>query len=268
MRRLIIVVGVVLVSLSAILGAQTQQPPTFVQVTTTTVKGSAVSDYEDYIKKLVAARDKVGLQAPARVTVYSVGMGGPSFTYTIVTPFDKWADVDAATSNLQVLTKAYGELEATKLIKMVRSSIDAQRSEVLRTLPELSTNPKVFSPPAAFVIVTRTEIEPSMTQEYQSAVSKLKAAAEKAGDFPTTMRYVVVHGATPTYLSAQPFNKYAERDEPRNLGQAVVKAFSQSESNLIFGTISKATRHRESYVIAYRPELSWSRKTTTTSQQE
>lgn len=214
----------------------------------------------------MAARDNVGLQVPTRVTVFSVRMGGPAYTYLIVTPFEKWGDVDGWASNPQVLTKAYGEVESTKLMATVRSSVEANRSEVYRIAPELSTNLKVLSPPAAFAVVTRTEVEPGMGQAYQMAVSKLKAGPEKSGNFPTVVRYVAVHGTTPTYASAQPFNKFSEREGGPNLGEALEKMFGDNETRWVFDTIAKATKHRESYIVAYRPELSWMRKATTSSQ--
>ena len=67
----------------------------FFQITTITVKASGALDYQECLKKSAAAREKAAIQTPSRVSVYSVRMGGTGFTYQIVTPFDKWADVDS-----------------------------------------------------------------------------------------------------------------------------------------------------------------------------
>lgn len=66
--------------------------------------------------------------------------------------------------------------------------------------------------------------------------------------------------------SAQPFNNFSEREGGPNLGDALGKLFGDNETRWVFDTLAKATKHRESSVVAYRPELSWMRKATTSSQ--
>jgi hypothetical protein len=66
-------------------------------------------------------------------------------------------------------------------------------------------------------------------------------------------------------MTATPFRKFADRDTTANLPEALEKAFDDNEARWVLETLSKATRHRESYVIAHRPELSWMRKSTTTN---
>ncbi|HEU5260873.1 MAG TPA: hypothetical protein VFU41_05540, partial [Gemmatimonadales bacterium] len=72
---------------------QSAQPAEFLQVITTTVRSGAVTDYEDYVKKIVAGANKIG--APQRWTVYGVGLGGPGYTYSVALPFNSWSEVDA-----------------------------------------------------------------------------------------------------------------------------------------------------------------------------
>lgn len=120
--------------------------------------------------------------------------------------------------------------------------------------------------PFPFAILTRLEIDPTMTEAYQLAVSKIKAATEKAGNFPPVLYSLTVHGTTPTYISARPFSKFAERDDGPSVPQAVEKMFGANESRSVFETINRATRRRESSVIAFREDLSWARKVTTTNQ--
>src|SRR5262245_9048013 len=91
----IAVVAVVVVVLAWSLVAQTQsqnKPPQFVQLTITTVKPSAINDYEEFVKKLNAARDKT--PGSPSVSVYAVNLGGPAFTFYTVTQWEKWADRD------------------------------------------------------------------------------------------------------------------------------------------------------------------------------
>jgi hypothetical protein len=83
-----------LIGTRSIAPAQTQssQPAEFIQVITTTVSPNAVAEYEDFIKRIKAGADNLG--APQRWTVSQVSIGGPGFTYSIVLPFSKWAEVD------------------------------------------------------------------------------------------------------------------------------------------------------------------------------
>ena len=90
LRALTIAVVLVLVC-SVVAQAQGQNKPAqFLQIQVTTVKATAVTDYEDFLKKLNAARDKTP-GAPAALT-YGVNLGGPAFTYYVLTPFEKFAD--------------------------------------------------------------------------------------------------------------------------------------------------------------------------------
>lgn len=69
-----------------------QKPARFIQVITTTVKPSAVTEYEDYVKKFIAGGNKVG--AAQYVYGHQVMMGGPGYTYQFVLPFHEWSELD------------------------------------------------------------------------------------------------------------------------------------------------------------------------------
>ena len=125
------IVAVVLVVLAWSLVAQTQtpnKPAQFLQLTITTVKPSAINDYEEFVKKLNAARDKTA-GSPA-VAVYAVNLGGPAFTFYTVTQWEKWADREKFPNGGQMLTKVYGEAETARLQKLQRDAIVNQRTEV------------------------------------------------------------------------------------------------------------------------------------------
>lgn len=255
-------VGVVL-SFAIASAAWSQTVPGFTQFVTTTVRASGASDYEDYLKKLAAARDKLGLAAPSRVTVYTYRMGGPLFTYLVVSPFGNWAEIDSWTTPGDILTKAYGEIEAGKIVRAMRGAIESQKIEVYRVAADLSRSLAAAPPPYPFAVLNRIELYQGTGQSYTLALSKIKAAVEKAGNFPPQLVAVMVHGETPTYLQATPFTKWAERDTTANLAQALEKLYGQNEARMIQESIAKATKHRESYVIAQRADLSWMRKSTT-----
>src|SRR2546428_14036843 len=125
------IVAVVLVVLAWSLVAQTQaqnKPSQFLQMTITTVKPSAINDYEEFVKKLNAARDKTP-GSPA-VSVYAVNLGGPAFTFYTLTEWEKWADRDKFPNGGQMLTKVNGQAEAARLQKIHCDAIAQQRSAV------------------------------------------------------------------------------------------------------------------------------------------
>src|SRR5207244_5147883 len=122
----------------------------------TTVKPSAINDYEEFVKKLNAARDKTP-GSPA-VSVYAVNLGGPAFQFYTITQWEKWADREKFPNGGQMLGKVYGEAEAARLQKLQRDAIVNQRSEVYAYDANASLNPKANDPPAAFIKLQRTEL--------------------------------------------------------------------------------------------------------------
>ena len=185
-RSRVTAVGALLsLAVAAAVFAQTQtQAGSFFQITTVTVKASGALDYEEYLKKAAAAREKAAIQTPSRVSVYSVRMGGTGFTYQIVSPFDKWADVDSWMPPQEIMTKAYGELEATKLLKLGRSAVESQRSEVFRSQPQLSTNPNAMTPPFPFASIARVEINPAMGAGVRDGPGENQDGGRKGGQLP------------------------------------------------------------------------------------
>lgn len=89
----------------AVPAAAQQQPAEFISVTTVTIRGSGVSDYEDFVKKIIAAAAKV--DPTARVIASQGGAGSSGYTYSFVRPFAKWGDMDAWMSVSQMLMKAH-----------------------------------------------------------------------------------------------------------------------------------------------------------------
>ena len=84
-------------ALAAAGSAQAQgQPKQFVQVLTVHAKPEGAVDYEAFVKKVMAAGEKIGQNQ--RVVTYQVTTGGPGYTYMIATYFDKWAETDGLLS--------------------------------------------------------------------------------------------------------------------------------------------------------------------------
>lgn len=240
----------------ALTHAQTQaaQPSEFIHVITATVRPDAIGEFETLQKRIKAAAEKVG--APQPWTTFSVIMGGPGRTYNIVLPFDKWSEVDGWITVPQMLTKAFGEAEGMKMLRAGIASMERSETAVYRLLPDLSTRPRAFDPPPAYVHLFVTEVEPAMVPGFRGYLAKVREAQEKSSRAPTAIRRVAVMGAANTFVTAVPFNKFAERDNwPTNL-EVLQEAFGQAEARSLDETRLKSTRNLRQMVMAYRPDLS------------
>ncbi|MGZ5460756.1 MAG: hypothetical protein ACXWN1_29305 [Thermoanaerobaculia bacterium] len=230
------------------------EPAEFIQIITTTVRSNAVTEYEDYVKKIMAGASKIG--APQRVLAYQVGVGGPSFTYNFVIPFNKWEEMDSWPSIPQILTRAYGDAEGAKILKSGRDAIEHSESAVFRNRRNLSTRPRVNDPPAAFVMVVRTEIEPGMSVSYERFLSKLKAAQEQEQGTRTVNRSVSVLGPALTYMGANFFNKHADRDNWSAVPDLLRKTYGDADGQELWEGSLRGVRKREVFVQSFRPDLS------------
>lgn len=230
------------------------EPTEFIQIITTTVRSNSVTEYEDYVKKIVTGASKVG--APQRVVAYQVGVGGPGFTYNFVIPFNKWEDMDSWPSIPQILTKAYGDAEGAAILKSGRNAIEHSESAVFRILRNLSTRPRFNDPPAPFVMVVRTEIDPAMSVSYERFLSKLKAAQEQEQGTRSINRSVSVLGPAVIYLGANFFSKHAERDNWSAVPDLLRKTYGDADGQELWERSLRAVRKRETFVQSYRPDLS------------
>lgn len=248
--------GSVSLGLASLAAAQSQsgQPAEFVQVITFTVRPSAVSEYEAYIKRIVAGANKTS--AAPHWLAYQVGAGGPGFTYTVALSFSKWAEVDEWSSVAQILSKAYGEAEGAKVLQSGRNTIERSETAVYRLLPDLSTRPQVSDAPAAHLQLFVTDVEPAMVPTWEGYLARLKAAQEKTPQAPTSIRRVVALGASNRYVTAVPFNKYAERDGWPSALDVLREAYGEAEARALNETRLRCTREARIVVLAYRPDLS------------
>ena len=240
----------------ALAQAQTQaaQPSEFIHVITTTVRADGLVEHETFQKRIKAAAEKVG--APQPWTTFGVTVGGPGRTYHIVLPFNKWSEVDGWMNVREMLVKAFGEAEGMKMLRAGVASIERNETAVYRLLPDLSTRPQAFSPPPTYVHLIVTEVEPAMVPTFRSYLAKVREAQEKSSRAPTAIRRVAVMGEGNTYVTAVPFNKFAERDNrPTNL-EVLQEAFGEAEAQRLEETRLKSTRNLRQMVLAYRPDLS------------
>jgi hypothetical protein len=232
------------------LAAQTP-PAEYLQVLTVGVRPSAVTEYEDYVKKVVGGLAKSG--APQVVLGFQPGAGAPGYTYEFIIPFEKWADLDGFLSIPQVLAKAYGEVPGAAAWKAGRATVEGSRNAIYRVLRSVSA---ASIPPHSLAHVIVTEVDPAMTGAYEMYLGRLKAAQDKAAGNPATVRWVSVEGPASTYLTARFFGKLAERDSWPSPAEALRQAFGEAEARHLTEMSLRAVRSRTSYVTAMRPDLS------------
>lgn len=234
--------------------AAQNQPVEFIQVISTTVRPEAVTEYEDYVKKIIAGSDKIG--TAQRVLAYQVGLGGSPYTYHFVIPFAKWEELDSFVPIPQILSRAYGEVEGARILKSGRAAIERSESAVYRHMRNLSTRPRVNDPPSPFIMLVRTEIEPQMSASYERYLAKLKAAQEQESNTRSVNRSVSVLGPATVYLGANFFSKHAERDGWTAVPDLMRKAYGETEGPELTESSLRAVRKREIYILSHRPDLS------------
>lgn len=242
-------------ALAAAAAAQAQgQPKQFVQVLTVHARPEGALDYEAFVKKVIAAGDKIG--QTQRTITYQVTTGGPGYTYMIATYFDKWAETDGLLSTAEILNKALGEVEGPRALRVGRTSIESTESAAYRLLPDLSTKPRVYDPQPDYLQLIRTHVKPEMVHEWENVIGRYKAAAEQSAEAPTAMRRVSVAGPANVYLTSSPFSKNAERDAWPSFMDILKKAYGEAEARSLDQRRRDCTQVSELLILKYRPDLS------------
>jgi hypothetical protein len=258
MRTRYVIATAVLVMLGfspLVRGQAPAKPDQYQQVSTITLRPPAVPDFEEVTKKLNAARDKTpGAQ---RVSTYAVNLGGPGSTFIQFTPFEKFADREKWPNANDMLTKVYGQAEATRLVKMFREAVANQRTEVFTYQPDQSTNPTNSDVPPAFLSYQRTELVPEMAGEYANLQRKIKIAQEKSGDKRAIIRRTNTYGTGFSALAITRLSKLSDRDATNpDFGEAMRKAFGDAEAAQLQPIGNKAVRNRQTMLLNYRADLS------------
>jgi hypothetical protein len=254
MKRLKFLVAVVsLLALFAPAVAQTPPPASFVTVATIKVRPAAVADFEDYLKRVQAAGLKIGLKA--RADTYQVVQGGSPFQYDVVQGFQTLDDVGAVPAVPAQLSKAYGDTESARLMRVGRAAIETVEFTTMQYRADLSTKPAL--PIAApFFQIVRQEIDPQLVPEYTAYLRRVKEAGDKFAAAPTSLRHTNLFGPAFIYLTAQPFSTWAERAKWANPADPLVAAFGDAEAAKLADINRRAVRARSIWIVQHRADLS------------
>jgi hypothetical protein len=241
--------------LAAAVAAQAQgQPKAFVQVLTVHTRPEGAVDYEAFVKKVIAAGDKIGQSQ--RTITYQVVAGGPGYTYMIATYLDKWADLDGMLSTTEILTKALGEIEGPRALRVGRTSIESTENVVYRLLPDLSTKPRAYDPQPEYLQLMRTRVKPESVRDWEAVIGRYKAAAEQVAEAPTSIRRAAAVGPVNLYLTSSPFSKYAERDAWPSFMDVLKKAYGEEEARSLDQRRRNSIESAETFILKYRADLS------------
>jgi hypothetical protein len=228
-------------------------PWAYISGTTITVKPSAIPEFESLAKKINAANVKAGIP-PSRF--WSVGRGGPGFTYLATLRFAKWSEMDERPGMLTVLKKAYGDAEGPKTWAAALATIESSSSVVQRVLPNLSSPPASFENPPAHIRLSRVELHQGMGPKFEVYLAKLKAAQDKVGGTPPVVRYVTVLGASNVYWASYYFDKYAQWDSAPSIADVFRKAYGEAEAANLEEMARSCVKHLDVFVLDYRADLS------------
>ncbi len=195
--------------------AQPAAATTRSQVTVVRIKADMLNEWLDLQRnEVVPALKKAGIK---QRTVWNTAVGN-SFEYTILTPFDKWALMDAPGP----LVAALGAEAAARLNAKIRKCIEVQRTFMTNRVNDVDI-------PAGNALVMRTvvrRVPQGKAQDFVSfyradvfpALKKAKAEGEIAG------AGIAIRGAgsqANEVTTTEYFSKFADLDAPSPLAAVV-----------------------------------------------
>ena len=251
MKKLVLLFVVVSLATASTVFAQSRYQQ-MVQIQVAPVHQPA---FENYVMKVKEAADKT--ESRLNWTTFYVPVGKPEATYRIGLSFDTWAERDQWGTVSAMLTEAFGEQEAAQILRAGRVGIVNQISRIWERLPDGSSNPRTGGQPANFYQVMIRQVDGEMVPEFRSLQRKWKEAYEAVADGPTVGRSIlrVGPGSGATFRRAEAFDTWGERDAwtGRTL---TLDHFGAAEQQLIAETRRRAVESTESFVSAFRPDLS------------
>ena len=236
----------------------------FQQMIEVQVKPGHEIGYENYIKKIKEAADKIG--SPMSWSTFYVAVGKAGSTYRISLLFDKWGDRDAWQGPRQVLVEAFGEQEGSKVYSEGASHVASSSSRLWQVIDDGTANPQARGAvPAPFYEVTIRWVKPEMVAEYRGLLRRFKSAYEAAEGNPSVTRWVLRFGSgeNRTFRRTHPFDSWGDRDG-WNARDVISKHFGP-DAPLLFDRLNAAVWKSEHFVSAYPPDLSRITTSSTTS---
>ena len=127
--------------------------------------------------------------------------------------------------------------------------------------PDMSRMSSDSTEPAPLLQAIRIEVNPGADGAFRDGVRKIREAFEKTNR-PEQWFYLqrVSGDETPTYIRLVPKRSWAEfapREDVPNLGEAMEEVYGHREWEAMVERFRRAVRRESSYVLKYRPDLSY-----------
>jgi hypothetical protein len=243
--------------------AQARMPEKHIQMYEIQLKAGANAQFEAYIKKIIEAANKIN--APQGWFTAQTELGANGTSYFIFLGFDKWGERDGWSLVPQMLTKAFGEAEAQKILEAGGEAIWSWQANVYTLDEERSWNLEAAAP-AEYYQILLGNVKPSLVDEYLMVISELKEAQEAASG-PMGIRRESRFGPSWEFYMATPFEKWGDWDsEASNVWGNVAKHHGEAKAQALRETLRNCYESREIFVIRGRPDLSRDAPSTTSSE--
>jgi hypothetical protein len=209
--------------------------------------------WENFVKKLAEAAEKNN--ATQSWMAFQMVLGGEADTYYIALPFEKWEDMDGWKQVPQMLSEAYGQEEAMKLLQSVAPAATF-KLETYGLLEDFSTHFDATKYASKYYRIIRTEVKPSMNSTYRSLLSRGSAVEKGSADAPMTIRRSNILGESFRYMASTPFSNWSDLDDMENLGNLINESMGDAVADNFFETLRKCISKRDMFVLMLRPDMS------------
>jgi hypothetical protein len=166
------------------------------------------------------------------------------------------AELDGIPSVPEIVIKANGEAEGGKILRAGRATIASVETTVSAYRAELSAKAEQGPDLPRFMMIVATEIDPAMTSPYVEYLTKLKTASDKSAAAPTAHRMASLLGSSFTYITALPFNSWADRAKWPGPLATLTEAHGPADAQALMEASRKAVKRQNIWVSMYRADLS------------
>jgi hypothetical protein len=225
----------------------------------TTVKPGMGAQYEAGISKIVEAYNQQKSPVKWTTSISAVGTAG---LYVVSLPIQKLGDIDAWPPPVEVLTKAFGEAEARKVLQSMSGAVQTTQNLVMVRRVELSHAPDpsaAQASPPTLGYVYFTTLKPGGTPQFEAALKKTAEAFKKEKSSIHWVTSAATVGASgPTYVSVIPMQKFADIDGFQGSAPSAVltKVYGEGEARKILQAMAESSQATETSIMAVRPDLS------------